>query len=242
MKPASQSTGAGWLYELFTPPMVFYNSESASFTVMPPLDSITANTPFDLELLGVRQEPYRLQLVGYFGERGAYTAIFTALNQPGILRARGGERLEKIGVTLKSFSVNHVRSGAPAKESPAIDEIAAFAELIDHDTGKLVLFDSRTPTFNDTAIAVMRSPAHADVSREVRAGGMFFDGRYTYRIESVQFAPPEVVVSRHEADAPVSETMTLRPAVGDGTEATKHAGNSKNLFPRPATGLATTVK
>ena len=35
-KPAAQSEGGGWVYEVFTPPVIYYNAAARSFAVTPP--------------------------------------------------------------------------------------------------------------------------------------------------------------------------------------------------------------
>ena len=60
-RPAAQSHGRGWLHEVFTPPVIYYNPLARSFAVTPPLNPTEGDTPFGLELLQVMLEPYRLQ-------------------------------------------------------------------------------------------------------------------------------------------------------------------------------------
>lgn len=239
-KPAVQSAGTGWLYEIFTPPVVFYHKPSAAFTVMPPLESAEATSSFNLELLGVKPELYRLQLAGYFGEPGAYTAVFTSAGVPGALRARAGEELDELGITLKSFSVRRVALD-PADEWP-VDEVAAFAELVDGLSGSTVILDSRRQKFTDASLAIIKLPASDGIAREVHEGDLFSDHDFTYSIAHIQRDPAEVVVSRHQSGAAFTETRILRPAPADNAETASQGHDSKNTFHRPATGIATNKK
>ena len=82
--PKSQSRGEEWVFDVFTPPVIYYDPISREFAVTPPNlqardDGLSQWTHFDLELLEVRLRPYRLQLVGYAGEPGSYVAYFELL-------------------------------------------------------------------------------------------------------------------------------------------------------------------
>lgn len=229
-KPAAQSAGSGWFYEVFTPPVIYYNPLARSFTVSPPLNLADGGTPFGLELLEVKLEPYRLQLVGYFGEPGDYLAAFVSANQSETLLARSGRRFEQLGITLKSFDVRKVEV-AHTDPSPVYD-VAALAVLVDEKSGAEVVLDSRIRKLTDTPLAVMRAPAGNVRPRTLHEGDTFSDDTGTYRIERIQLDPPEVVVARQTEGLPVPETRVLRPV---GKEGGQVAGMSPptRIFPAP---------
>lgn len=210
-KPPAQSEGSGWLYEVFTPPVIYYNATARSFTVTPPHYSAEATeTIFGLELLAVKLAPYRLQLAGYFGAPGDYLAAFVSSEVPQTLLAREGRRFEQLGLTLKSFDVRKV---ALETDSPGpVYDIAALAVLHDDQTGGEVVLDSRVTKFSDTPLAVFQSPDGEGRPRELHEGDTFSDEEATYRIERIQLDPPEVVVARSTPGLPVPETRILRPA------------------------------
>ena len=89
--PSAQSAGDGWIYEVFTPPVVFYDRQAASFSVTPAGAARGDDREFALELISVRRELFRVQLSGYAGVPGSYTAIFTRPGKPGPLLARENE-------------------------------------------------------------------------------------------------------------------------------------------------------
>ena len=237
-KPVAQSSGGGWCYELFTPPAVFFIQSTGSFAVTPPFDSILANPAPGLELLSVKRELYRLQLAGYFGGPGSYTAIFTTPKSSGTRRARVGGRFADLDLALKQFSVRRV-AREPENKNP-IYEMAAFAELEDERTGATVTLDSCGQKFSDSPVAVVKFPVIDAAEREVRAGEEFSDHGSLFRIESVQYDPAEVVVTRRSAPAaPVeTEVLHLKPR-GPGVAET---ANAKSILSRPATGIATNTK
>lgn len=235
----AQSQGAGWLYEVFTPPVIYYNAFARSFTVTPPMHQGDVAIPFGLELLAVTREQFRLQLAGYFGAPGDYLVAFTSPNQPGTLLAREGRRFEDLGLTLKSFDVK--KTVVEHHDAWPVHDIAALAVLTDDQTGGEVVLDSRARKYTDTPLAVLQSLTGGP-RREVREGDTFSDDNSTYRIERIQLDPPEVVVARTAPDLPQPETRILRPNVVNGGGLAGKAGKPENFPHRPAKGLATSGK
>ena len=236
-KPAAQSHGSGWLYEVFTPPVIYYNTLAKSFTVTPPLNLADGGAPFGLELLDVKFEPYRLQLVGYFGEPGDYLAAFVSPSQPETLLARSGRRFAQLGLTLKSFDVRKVEV-AHTDAWPVYD-VAALAVLFDEKSGAEVVLDSRARKLTDTPLAVLRLVAEGSAPRTLHEGDTFSDDTGAYRIERIQVDPPEVVVAKQTPGLPLPETRILRPGGKDGVPLAGKPPAPKKFPAPPKTGLAT---
>jgi len=205
-EPAPQAPGGEWLYEVFTPPSQ-------------PVDE---DRPIGLELLDVRREPYRLQLVGYFGEPGDYLAAFVSPEQPGTLLARRGYRFEQLGITLQSFAVRKI--AVEHGDAWPVYDMAALAVLFDEKTGTEVVLDSRVRKLTDTPLAVLRLPT-AGPPRVLREGDTVADGRAVYCIERIQLEPPEVILARVTPGLPRPEAKILHPV--DRNLAAKAAAASK---------------
>lgn len=208
-KPAAQSQGAGWIYEIFTPPVIYYHAQARAFSVTPPSVFQEGALAFGMELLDVKRELYRLQLMGYLGAPQDYLATFVSPQLPETLLARPGRRFAELGLALRDFSVRKVNLAAPAE--PPVYDIAAFAVLLDEKTGEEVTLDSRERKFTDTPLAVLRFGTQAK-PREVREGDEFSDESATYRIERIQLFPPEVVIARQVPGLPFPELRVLKPA------------------------------
>lgn len=210
-RPAAQSHGAGWVYEVFTPPVIYYNTVAKSFAVTPPLLQTggPADVPFDLELVDVTRELFRLQLVGYFGATDDYVAAFVSPQRADTLLARTGRRFEELGLSLQHFEVKKVpvahRDGWP------VFDIAAIAVLHDERTGAEVTLDNRSRKFTATPLALLRRPGAGAKSRALHVGETWQEAQATYRIERIQLDPPEVVVARIMPGLPTPELRVLRP-------------------------------
>ncbi len=218
-QPSTQSSGSGWLYEVFTPPVIYYNPLARSFTVTPQLNLADGGTPFGLELLAVKLEPYRLQLAGYFGAPDDYLAALVSPGQPETLLARSGRRFESLGLTLKSFDVRKVEVTNP--DALPVYDVAALAVLLDERTGEEVGLDSRKRKLTDTPLAVLRLSTAGAAPRTLHEGDAFADDNATYRIERIQLEPPEVIVAKQTPGVPLPETRILRPAGKEGGLAAK---------------------
>lgn len=205
-KPLPQSGGQGWVYEVFTPPAIYYSPLAGTFTVMPPVPDAGA---FGFELVAVELEPYRLQLAGYYGNPDELVGAFTSRHLAAPLLGRNGRHFPELGLTLRNLEVRKVPVDA-GDVVPAF-EVAAIATLFDERAGTEVTLDSRVRKLTDTPLARLRF-ANERQPRELREGDEFSDAVATYRIEHVQLDPPEVVISRRVASLPQPETRVLRPA------------------------------
>lgn len=209
-KPGVQSHGAGWLYEVFTPPVIYYNAVAKTFMVTPPQYFGEGNAPlFGVELLAVRLEAYRLQLVGYFGAPGDYLAAFVTPGDAATLLAREGRTFADLGLTLKNFSVRKV---LVEHDDPwPVYDIAAQAVLFDEKSGTEVVLDNRMRKLTDTPLAVLRLANGTAGARELHEGDTLRDDSGVYRVERIQLDPPEVVVAREIPGLPLPERKILRP-------------------------------
>lgn len=231
---ALPSGGAGWTYELFTPPIIYYHAATRSFTVKPPGAMSETTTAFGLELLDVKRELYRLQLVGYVGAPGNYVAAFVSPELPETLLARTGRRFDELGLSLADFAVRKVNvSGDPAM--PAY-EFAAIATLRDERTGGDVTLDSRARKFTDAPLALLRLGAEPK-PREVREGDVIEEESATYRIERIQLDPPEVVVAKQIVGLPFPETRVLTPVATEKV-AKKAPTPARRFAPKKESGVA----
>lgn len=241
-KPAAQSHGAGWLYEVFTPPVIYYNMIAKTFTVTPPQYLGDGLGPlFGLELLAVKLEAYRLQLVGYFGAPGDYVAAFVSPGEAETFLAREGRTFANLGLTLKDFSVKKILIGHD--DAWPVYDIAAQAVLFDERSGAEVTLDHRMRKFTDTPLAVLRLANGTQPARELREGDTIKDDTGTYRVERIQLDPPEVVVARQIPGLPLPETKILHPVVsGKGTASGNVAGKKsptpKKILTQPNSEFA----
>jgi len=207
-KPSAQSAGRGWVYELFTPPVIYYDGRDRTYTVTAPADWPEGKPSLGIQLLAVKPELYPLQLVGYVGPAHDYRATFIRPQHPEACLVRPGHNFAELGLTFTHFEVKKVL--VPTSETGPVYEAAAFAVLTEDGTGREVWLDSRGPHYTDTPLAVLQ-PLAGGSRHELHAGDSFSIAGESYRIEAVQLTPPEVRVGRQIMGLPEAETHLLRP-------------------------------
>src|SRR5882724_9623739 len=78
--PPPQTRGGKWVYEMFTPPEIYFDPRSREFSITPPLKPVPeqiAETNDDPP--ETPPAPFRLQLVGFVGGDGNYLGTFENL-------------------------------------------------------------------------------------------------------------------------------------------------------------------
>lgn len=205
-RPPAQSGGAGWVYELFTPPTITYRPATRSLAAASPSgNGDESEKAFGLHLREIKREPFRLQLGAYCGEEGHYLVALVDSQSRQIHFARVGDRLPELGVTLRSFAVRKLPAGN-AEDGPMV-EVAGVAVLQDERTGGEVVLDTRGPRATDTALAVVE---YEGKSLALREGESFVENNVAYRIERIDRSLGRVVVAKTAPGAAHPETSALR--------------------------------
>lgn len=215
-RPQSQSRGDNWVFDVFTPPVLYYNSASREFTVTPP-ELVSANErdpwkSFEIELLEVRQRPYRLQLVGYAGGDGDYLASFQYMPTGEVLLARAGKLLSEAGVKILSFEVKQME--VEQEGSMPVFEKVGVARLLDYESGQeIFLTNLETKIFSDLE-AQVRSLENGDVFI-VREGSQVELDNGFYVIGDLSENPQEAMVTKVSTDGGKRLSKLLKPLIGD---------------------------
>ncbi|MBL9188868.1 MAG: hypothetical protein JNK23_15400 [Opitutaceae bacterium] len=215
--PVAQSRGREWIYDTFTPPEIFYNTRSKQFTVKPPsslVDEAEFET-FGVELVAVKPEPFRLQLIGYSGGPGAWRGTFSNMITGETVLAGAGRRLPNLALTIKSLEVatQTVRLG----ESMPVRQTVATAVVLDEKSNRETTITNLSRVFTGTVFAFVSSPGAPGV-REVRAGESFKIGEATFRIEKVETTPPAIDVVKTSPSLTQPDRRTLTPREPDERE------------------------
>ena len=217
--PPSQTRGRDWVYETFTPPEIFYNARSKHFTVKPPAsvtDEVAVEEAFGVELVVVRPEPFRLQLIGYVGVPGSERGTFENVTSGEVFLAGAGHRLPKLGLTIRSFTVRAIDVKIP--DSMTTRQRVASAVVLDEKTGREVTLTHRERHFTG-GLAAFVAPTGESATREVRAGESFTLGTATYRVDSIKLSPPTVEIIKEAPTLAQPDRRTLTPRESDDASA-----------------------
>jgi hypothetical protein len=210
--PAAQSRGRDWIYDTFTPPEIFYNPRYKHFTVKPPAavvsEDVAADEPFGLDLVSVRDEPYRLQLIGYVGGPGSWRGTFENVASGEVFLATAGKQLPKLALTIKSFEVRTVE--VKIGDTMTTHQLVATAVILDEKTNKEMIITHRERAYTG-GLSAFVSLTGETATREVRMGESFKIGDTTYHIDKIQLSPPSIDVTKDATSLPQADRRTLSP-------------------------------
>lgn len=208
--PAAQSRGREWVYDMFTPPEIFYNLRSQLFTVKPPPSGVDEAPveAFGLELVGVRPEPFRLQLIGYVGGEGNWRGTFENLVSGEVFLAAAGRRVADLALSIRSLDVQAASVVLP--DSMTTQQRVATAVVRDERTGRDITLTHRERRFTGGLAALVAAPGDP-APRELRQGETLRLGAASYRIEKIQLAPPRIDVTKESPTLLQPDRRTLAP-------------------------------
>jgi hypothetical protein len=208
--PQAQNRGRDWVYDAFTPPEIFYNSRSKQFTVRPPSSLVDEEVTeaFGVELLSVRPEPFRLQVIGYVGGEGNWRGMFQNVLTGEVFLAAAGHRVPNLGVTIKSFGVQAQSVALP--ESMTTRQRVATAVVRDEKNNREVTLTHRERFFTGTLFAFVAETGQS-AAREVRSGDSFKIGEASYRVERIETTPPTIEITKEAPNLVQPDRRVLGP-------------------------------
>jgi hypothetical protein len=208
----SQTSGPLWVYDVFTPPEIYYDSTTKQFTVtVPTVGPVTSPpvAPFGIELVQVRPDAFRLQLIGYVGSEGDYRGTFENTLSGETIIGRAGKVIPDLNLTIKSFEVK--QKTVVTEESMPVRYTEASAVVVDNQTGNEVTLTNRKRYISGTPFAVLKIDGTSDTIQH-KVGAKFTAGNATYTIVNVVAEPPSVEIRKESPDLKEPETKTLTPA------------------------------
>lgn len=213
-QPVAQSRGRDWVYDVFTPPEIFYNARAKHFTVKPPLgpNEEPPEEAFGIELVAVRPEPFRLQLIGYVGGEGDWRGTFQNVATGEVFLAAAGRRVPNLALSIKSLDVRAVDIALP--QSMTTRQRVATAVIRDERTQRDVTLTHRERQFTGGLSAWVAATGET-ASREMREQEVFKLGAASYRVNKISLAPPSVDVTKESPTLAQPDRRTLTPREAD---------------------------
>jgi hypothetical protein len=214
--PPALPRGDEWVYEVFTPPEIYYNAEARRFwvageTVNSGIDRASESTKFGIELVAIEAVDFPLQLVGYIGGPETYLGVFVNVETAETFLGNMGLRVPELGIIIEKFGV--VRKAVALGESMTVTEFVAEATVRHEITGEETVLDDRTRTLSGIRRVVLRSTQGKGANWVAGEGEVLQIADVLYRIEKIRLAPASATISKESAGATVSERRTLYPPV-----------------------------
>jgi len=131
----SPQGGPNWIFDIFTPPVIYYDEATRTFTVTPPYPVVEpVEDIFDLELVDIVPVPFRFQLVSYAGSKGNYLLTLENLDSGQDVFCGPHDVLTDHGLKVIDFvEIREVAASTQVGTTEAFDFV-----------GKLVVEDQRT--------------------------------------------------------------------------------------------------
>lgn len=216
--PAALTRGNEWLYDVFTPPEIFYDNQTRRFTVTPPvLVAPVTQEPVDevrrdfgVTLVKVEAAPFRLQLVGYVGEGATARGTFQNMSNSETVIAGPGRVFESLNLEVVSFSVREIRTPVPGRTDSR--RIVAEAVVRDTSSGESTSLSSDLGIVPGRAVADFTIVSTGEV-RQVRVGDSFDADGATFTLDQVDLAAKTATVTKKLEEETETLTLNLPPPV-----------------------------
>ena len=208
-KPYPQG-GPNWIFDLFTPPVIYYDEETKTFTVTPPFpNEESQEEDFELELIEIVPQPYRFQLVSYAGSNENYLLTLENRESGKDVFCAPGETLSELGIRISSFhEMRMVAESTYADATEAFDLIGEAA-VEDLFSGKKYILKHDKITFLENSIARFRTPSGNAIALE--AGEAWESESANYKISNVDGVSNSTTVEKTYTDVGDKVVKVLQP-------------------------------
>jgi hypothetical protein len=212
----SQKAGEKWIYDVFTPPKIYYNTQTKQFTVVPPeppkpmdptvpvVDPL-APPPFGLELVKVEQPLFRLQLEGYIGEGAKARGNFLNVQTGAVLFGTTGKKIPDLNLEVVKFSAERRVVQQPGGTTLVFTE--ASATVRDTVTGVETVLNANTRVPEGPLTVTFKQLD--GTLRTAKTGDVISFGEATYTVGDLVVEPPSAVVTKADPSLPAPEKQTL---------------------------------
>ncbi len=206
-----QTAGPLWIYDVFTPPKIYYNTQTRQFTPIPPdgppppPKHEPEEVPFGLELVKVEQPLFRLQLVGYVGEGDQARGNFLNVETGAVVFGTTGRKLPDLDIEIVRFAAERRVVQQPGGTTLVFVEATAIVR--DLKTGEEVKLDTQTRVPGGAPVVTLKDASGAE--HKARAGETLTLGDFTYKVGELTLEPPSATVTKEGAGLPEPETKTL---------------------------------
>ena len=208
-EPEAQPRGAEWVYDVFTPPEIYYDDEAEEFAVTLRADGAEAAEPEDaagLELVAVKRALFPLQLFGYVGGEGHFVGSFENVRTGEVWLAGAGRELPGMNLVSADFSVQRRPAGTGS------DAAVATAVVRDGSTGRVTTLTTGERAFTDELVAVVALDEDGEETlHELRQGEAVELNGETFTVEHLQRDPPGARFTAMAASAALARRLELRP-------------------------------
>jgi hypothetical protein len=215
--PPAQRRSTQWVYDVFTPPEIFYDARLKAFSVTPPTTAIAREegatmgdklqAPPSIQLVGVKRALFRLQLIGFVGTEHGYLGLFENTIASETFLARSGRTVSTLNLVIEEIDVRPRPVALP--KSMTTQRLVGTASVRDQISGEAVTLTSTERCYTAEPRATLAIGNTGTAPREVGKGDVIEVNAVTYEIGEIQLSPPSVAICRSASDQVVAERRTL---------------------------------
>lgn len=212
--PTAQARGRGWIYDMFTPPEIYYDVAKAEFFVhdVSPKGGSPSNEFHDLRLIAVRHALFPLQLLGHFGGGERLLGTFEDVDTHEVFLGGPGRELAGMNLRIEAIALER-RSLESAGESSVV-RIVATARVRDLTTGAVATLVSGERCFSEALVAIVAVHDGAEETFfELKVGETARTLEKRFAVERIELNPSVVGFAATGADASSAQRMDLTPSV-----------------------------
>jgi hypothetical protein len=163
----------------------------------------------EVELVATRELPYRLQLIGHFGEGAGLRGIFEAEGLAGPWLARAGDELPGLGVTVKELVLGRGDDGSPPR---------VVARIWDRPADRPVELLESVRVASGLGVALLAPAGYPGEAIELRTGDVVEVDGNEFRVESIRVSPAAVRLRRLAVSEPEDAVEELAMVNQEGAE------------------------
>lgn len=214
LEPEAQSAGREWIFETFTPPIVYFDAVTQRFTVLPPL--APAEEPnFGVELSSIEDQPYRLQYAGHHGVEGAYIVEIRDLESGRYYRGSPGTTFDKGAFAILDFRAERVVvQPKKVNRTPYIERTVRLL-VEDFDSDETVELGRDALILSEPVVTLEGDDGSR--SNALRIGDAWNTGTNLFRVASVDRESGKARIYRMSFDGSIEAEKDLS-LVGEPTE------------------------
>ncbi len=213
--PPAQARGTGWIYDVFTPPEIYYDARAGEFAIRPESSGTEARAlaaPAGIELVAVKRALFPLQLLGFVGGEGHVMGSFENIRTGEVFLAGACRKLPALGLAITNFTVQ--RRPVPIADGTTSSQWVGRAGVRDERTGRLTLLTTGERAHTDEWVAVVALPSDGDEAwHELRLGEELQGAGQTYRVEALGSDPPlaRIIATSPSSSPPRRLSLAPRP-------------------------------
>lgn len=210
-EPEPQSSGPNWLYDVFTPPKIYLDSEG-NFTAEPPTPTAPPE-PFGIFLAEMERQPYRIQMQGFSGDRSKpEEAVLFFYDEERGLRffIREGQTNAESEIEVLNFTIDR------QIYNQSNVEVTAIATILDQRSGHEVNLNDDETLFEAEVNVVFLSEQDPDVEVALTVEpsdpvNSFETSTGQYILKEINLEERIVTVEKQETEESEPKTRTLSP-------------------------------